>query len=148
VAAGSSYKAVSFIWPQKSPLRITGQCPGFALCLALRSAISHCSRLYSSALWSAKTLLAILKLLCIKQRKAMASPVRKSSCAGDLQIGHESGIGYFPTIRLVLTWINAAVAICCCDHSRADPRCVSTTTWATQSVAFFFKDHKTSKEIH
>ena len=69
-----------------------GHCAGFTLCLALRSAISHCSRVYSAA--SLQTASATLKLLCITQRKPVAPPVAGSCCARDLQIGQTRGISH------------------------------------------------------
>jgi len=76
---------------QKSPLLIKGHFPGSALCFALRNAISHCSRVYSSA--RRKTASATLKLLCITQRKPVTSPVPGSCCARVLQIGQWRTIG-------------------------------------------------------
>jgi hypothetical protein len=42
---------------------------------------------------SATMVFATLNLPCVRQSKPVASPVRSSSCAGDLQIGQRRGLG-------------------------------------------------------
>ena len=76
-------------YQKRSPLMTNGTSHGFALSFAFLSAASHRRRLHSSA----TMVFATLNLPCIGQSKPVASPVRSSSCAGDLQIGQGRGLG-------------------------------------------------------
>src|SRR5262249_13612865 len=72
---------------QKSLLFITGHSRAFVLCFALYSATSHCALVQFLTRRSAKTVSATLNFPSVSQSKPVASPVRSSSCATDLQIG-------------------------------------------------------------
>ena len=74
----------------RSSLITVGTSHGFALSFAFLSAASHRWRVHSSATMVSAT----LNLPCVGQSKPVASPVRGSSCAGDLQIGQRKAIGY------------------------------------------------------
>jgi len=72
---------------QKSLLFITGHSPAVVLCFALRSAASHCALVQFLTRRSATTVSATLNFPSVSQSNPVASPVRSSSCAMDLQIG-------------------------------------------------------------
>jgi hypothetical protein len=76
-------------YQKRSSLITNDTSHGFALSFAFLSAASHRWRVHSSAAMVSAT----LNLPCVGQSKPVASPVRGSSCAGDLQIGQRRGLG-------------------------------------------------------
>jgi hypothetical protein len=76
-------------YQKRSSLITNGTSHGFALSFAFLSAASHRWRVHSSEAMVSTT----LNLPCVGQSKPVASPVRGSSSAGDLQIGQRRGLG-------------------------------------------------------
>jgi len=70
-------------YQKRSSLITSGTSHGFALSFAFLSAASHRWRVHSSAAMVSAT----LNLPCVGQSKPVASPVRGSSCAGELGNG-------------------------------------------------------------
>jgi len=76
-------------YQKRSSLITNGTSHGFARSFAFLSAASHRWRVHSSAAMVSAT----LNLPCVGQSKPVASPVRGSSFARDLQIGQRRGLG-------------------------------------------------------